>query len=370
MTLDLNNSDKLNGFRQELGRLGIRLLPPDINASFATFSVEHPAGGAPGAGGIRYALAGVKTVGEPAARALIEERRQGGPYRSLVDFARRLDPHHLNKRQLENLARAGAFASLEPNRRKVFAGAEAILRCAGASATEREGDQIGLFAASGLQEPPRLQLDEVADWPAMEQLSEELEAVGFYLSAHPLDAYAARLKRLKAVRFAELAASGRSGPAILAGTVIARKERTSGKGNKYAFVSLSDASSVYEVTVFSEVLAAVRDKLGAGCSLVLHVTAQIDGDAVRCTAQRIEPLEQAMERLADGLDIFIDAPAPLPPIRAALAEAPAGRGQIRLVAGLDPGREVELTLPVACRITAPLVARLRAIQGVRDVREA
>ena len=126
MTLDLANSDKLNGFRQELGRLGIRLLPPDVNASEAIFSVEH--GGSSGAptGGIRYALAGVKTVGEPAARAVVEERRRGGPYPSLADFARRLDPRHLNKRQLENLARAGAFDSLHANRRQVFDSVETI----------------------------------------------------------------------------------------------------------------------------------------------------------------------------------------------------------------------------------------------------
>ena len=304
MTLDLANSDKLNGFRQELGRLGIRLLPPDVNASEAIFSVEQ--GGSSGSGGIRYALAGVKTVGEPAARGVVEERRRGGPYPSLADFARRLDPRHLNKRQLENLARAGAFNSLHANRRQVFDSVETILRCAAAAGAERAGDQIGLFSASGLQQPSRLQLAEVQDWPPMERLSEELEAVGFYLSAHPLDTYGAKLKRLKSIRFADLLASGRSGPATLAGTVIAKKERTSGKGNRYAFVQLSDTSGVFEVTVFSELLASERDKLEPGCSLLLHVNAQFEGDSMRCVAQRIEALDQAMERLADGIEVFLE----------------------------------------------------------------
>ena len=369
MTLDLANSDKLNGFRQELGRLGIRLLPPDVNASEATFGVEHGGSSDAPTGGIRYALAGLKTVGEPAARAVVEERRRGGPYPSLADFARRLDPRHLNKRQLENLARAGAFDSLNTNRRQVFESAEAITRCAAAATAERASEQIGLFSGSTFQQPPRLHLAEVQDWPPMERLSEELEAVGFYLSAHPLDTYGAKLKRLKSIRFADLLASGRSGAATLAGTVVAKKERTSGKGNKYAFVQLSDTSGVFEVTVFSELLASERDKLEAGCSLLLHVNAQFEGDAVRCVAQRIEPLDQAMEHLADGIEVFLDSATPLADIRAALADAGPGRGQIKLVPWLDGAREVEIALPSAWRISAALVGRLRAIPGVRDVRE-
>jgi DNA polymerase III subunit alpha len=365
MTLDLANSDKLNGFRQELGRLGIRLLPPDVNASEAIFSVEH--GGS--TGGIRYALAGLKTVGEPAARAVVEERRRGGPYLSLTDFARRLDPRHLNKRQIENLARAGAFDSLHANRRQVFESAEAITRCAAAASAERASEQIGLFSGSTFQQPPRLHLAEVQDWPPMARLSEELEAVGFYLSAHPLDTYGAKLKRLKSIRFADLLASGRSGAATLAGTVVAKKERTSGKGNRYAFVQLSDTSGVFEVTVFSELLASERDKLEPGCSLLLHVNAQFEGDAVRCVAQGIESLDRAMERLADGIEVFLDSAGPLADIRAALADAGPGRGQIKLVPWLDGAREVEIALPGGCRISGALAGRLRSIPGVRDVRE-
>jgi DNA polymerase-3 subunit alpha len=203
----------------------------------------------------------------------------------------------------------------------------------------------------------------------MERLSEELEAVGFYLSAHPLDTYGAKLKRLKSIRFADLLASGRSGPATLTGTVISKKERTSGKGNKYAFVQLSDTSGVFEVTVFSELLASEQDKLEAGCSLLLHVNAQSEGDAVRCVAQKIETLDQALEHLTEGLGVFLDSVAPLADIRAALADAGPGRGQIKLIPWLDDGMEVEIALPSAWRISAALLDRLRAIPGIRDVRE-
>jgi DNA polymerase-3 subunit alpha len=121
--------------------------------------------------------------------------------------------------------------------------------------------------------------------------------------------------------------------------------------------------------VFSELLASERDKLEAGCSLLLHVNAQFEGDSIRCVAQRIEALDQAMQHLADGIDIFFDSAAPLAEIRAALADAGPGRGQIRLIPWLDDATEVEIALPSAWRITGALVGRLRAIPGVRDVRE-
>jgi len=364
MTLDLANSDKLAGFRQELNRLGIRLLPPDVSASLATFGVERGDGG-----GIRYALAGIKNVGEPAARAVVEARAEGGPFTSLADFAQRLDGRHLNKRQIENLARAGAFECLDRNRRRVFESVEAMLRCAGAAAGERDAGQIGLFGDAAWSQGPRLTLADVPDWPPMERLAEELGAVGFYLSAHPLDSYAAKLKRLKVVRWADLIASGRSGPATLAGTVISRKERTSAKGSKYAFVQLSDTTGVFEVTLFSEILAAERERLEPGSSLLLHVAAQVEGDSVRCVAQRLEPLERAVDKLVDGVEVFLDSAAPLPAIRTALAEAGPGRGQIRLVSWLGGGREAEVVLPQPRRVTGALIGRLRTIAGVRDVRE-
>ena len=366
MTLDLNNSDKLSGFRQELSRLGIRLLPPDVNASEATFCVER----AQGVGGIRYALTGIKTVGEPAARGVVEERHRGGPFRSLADFAGRVGARHLNKRQLENLARAGAFDSLDSNRRRVHDSVEAMLRLAAATGAAQNTDQIVLFGDAAFRQAPRLQLADVADWPPMLRLSEELEAVGFYLSAHPLDTWAAKLKRLKVTRWADLVASGRSGAVTLAGTVIGRKERTSAKGSKYAFVQLSDTSGVFEVTVFSEILAAERQRLEPGCSLLLYVNAQSDSEAVRCVVQRLEPLERAVDRLSDAIEICLDSAAPLPAIAAALAEAASGRGQVRLLAWLGGGDEAEIVLPQPRRLTSALVDRLRSIPGVRDVREA
>src|SRR4051812_39887942 len=139
MTLDLGNTDKLNHFRQELGRLGIALLPPDINRSDVEFAVEQDA--KTGQPAIRYALAAVKGVGAQAMRDIVSERAGRGPFKDLFDFARRLDAKSFNRRQFENLVKAGAFESLNPNRAQSFAAADLLLREASRTAEERQDGQ-------------------------------------------------------------------------------------------------------------------------------------------------------------------------------------------------------------------------------------
>src|SRR3546814_98702 len=149
MTYDMGNTDKLNVFRQELQRLGIALLPPDINRSEADFGVEVTGEG-PGDGtpAIRYALAALKNVGANAMAAVVAEREAKGRFKSLADFANRLDARLINKRQVENLACAGAFDSLCPNRAQVFHAAESIVRHASAAASELDSAQVSLFGGA------------------------------------------------------------------------------------------------------------------------------------------------------------------------------------------------------------------------------
>ncbi len=387
MTLDLGSSDKLNIYRQELNRRGIALLAPDINASTATFTVERAAGtveraagtveraagGEAGAGNgdgaIRYGLAAVKNVGAATIEAIVGERGRGGPFASIDDFVARVHDRHLNKRQLENLVRAGAFDRLNANRRQLFEAAEVLMRWANAAAEARASAQMGLFAGGGGHDRPKVPLPAVEDWSPIERLRQELDAVGFYLSAHPLDAYGARLKRLDVARFADVAAERRQGLVHLAGTVVGHSERTSGKGNRYAHLQLSDTSGVYEVTVFADVLAAAKDVLVVGNSLLLKVNVQQDGDSVRGVAQSIEALDEVVRRIPADIEIAIDSALPLPMIRRILDAHTGGRSRVRLVSWLDAGTEVEIGLPGRCRSDPGLALRLKALPGVRDVQE-
>jgi DNA polymerase-3 subunit alpha len=378
MTLDLGNTDKLNLYRQEIARLGFRLLPPDVNRSAATFTVETAANGERA---IRYALAAVRNVGAGAMDELVKERERGGPFRDIQDFARRLDTKVLNKRQLESLVAAGAFDSLESNRARVFQSIETMIRLAAAAAERRASGQVSLFGdepAGPVLPPP---VAAMKDWPVSERLQREFEAIGFYLSAHPLDAYAQVLERLGVVPSARLPLHvlGGGSRVRLAGTVTRKQERTSARGNRFAFVQLSDTSGTFEVTVFSELLAAAREALDAEAPLLIVADARVEGDAVRLTAQSIEPLDKASRHLAGNVRVVLEAGKAAEQALSELhsiieAHQGQGRSRVRLllpVPGAEPGsrREVEIGLRGRYALPPSAVARIREIEGVAAVDE-
>ncbi len=243
MTLDMGNVEKLNGYRRDLDKLGIELLAPDVNRSTAEFAVETtPAGKR----GVRYALAAIKGVGREAMLRLAEERNENGPYKDLFDFAERLDTRVLNKRLLESLVKAGAFDSINPNRAQTFATIEALIRHSQATHEAKGSNQNSLFGDDSQQR--RAPLAKMPDWAPMERLQNEFAAIGFYLSSHPLAVYEKSLQRLGVCRSADLVAMlsrGAPGRIKLAGTVIDRMERTSAKGNRFAFVQCSDQSGAF-----------------------------------------------------------------------------------------------------------------------------
>lgn len=372
MGLELANTDKLNVFRKEVARSGIGLLAPDINKSGANFRVEEH----DGVGAVRYALAAVKNVGKQAMEAVVAEREANGPFKSLLDFAQRLDPQHVNKRQLENLARCGVFDSLNPNRAQVCAAADLIMRHASLAADERDSHQSSLFGGIPA-ESSELQLPKVPPWREMEVLHQEFEAIGFYLSSHPLDNYGVTLDRLGVTRYADLEKrlNGEIKRVKLAGTVEGRQERTSSRGNKFAFVQLSDASGAFEATVFSEALSAHRDLLEPGQKVLLAIDAKLEEGQIRLTTQSVQRLDDAAAQSDVGLEIFLKAEAAKTPqvitdIHQHLAPAAQGRGRVCLHLLLeDQLREVDIDLPGGFKITPEIRAELADVAGVARLQE-
>ncbi len=365
MTYDMGNTDKLNGFRQELDRLAIPLLPPDINRSRADFSVERVDGGGLA---VRYALAALKNVGESAMRALVEERDRNGPFSDLLDVFRRLDTKLINRRQMENLIKAGVFDTLERRRGYVFRNVESLLRLAADAAERRDSNQFSMFDAAAA---PAVKLDPAPDWSPQEKLNQEFEAVGFYLSAHPLDAFAKSLKRLGVLRVADLPRhlqSGGKGRVRLAGSLLSKQERTSAKGSRYAFLQISDASGMYEVTCFSEVLAASRDLLEGGGALLLDVDARLEADQLRLTCQRIHSLDLEAARAAAGLRIHIRDETPIAELRALIDGERRGKNRIAIVSHLGT-REVEIGLKETIGLTPAFIGAVRSLAGIVDVEE-
>ena len=369
MSLAINNTDKLAALRQEANRLGIAVLPPDINRSLPDFSVEDQPddkGGAKPA--IRYALAAVKKVGVSAMQSLLAVRADQ-PFTDLADFAARIDPRQIGKMPIENLARAGAFDQLDPNRARLFAGAETILRRAQAQAEEKDSGQIGLFGATGKPEP--LRLPDIADWPQMERLGFEAEAIGFHLTAHPMDAYLPLLRRMGVVSSSQLETLAQRGASRvkLAGTVVACKERPTRTGSRMAWLRLSDQGGGAEVTLFSEVLSRCRDLTANGSTVLVTVDLRMEGESLRITAHDLVSLEQAAAGVGSRMRIWLERSEAVPHIRSILTLEKGGRGSVVLVPRTEDTQDVEITLPGTFNVTPRLAQALKLVPGVARIEE-
>lgn len=358
MSLDLGNTDKLGIFKQEAERLGIKVRPPCVNRSEALFGVAD--------GEILYALAAIKNVGLQGMEHIVEVRREGGPFRDLLDFARRINPRMVNKRALENLARAGAFDALNPNRAQVLAAVDMMLGTANAAIREQESQQGGLFGEDTGVASSGPQLPAAEPWMPMQRLTEEFNAVGFYLSGHPLDDYMADLRRADVVTYAELLKQTRTA-ARVAGTVTALQQRKSKKGNPFAFLSLSDPTGQFELVVFSEALSQYRHLMEPGNAIVIGVEIDRMGDEVKLRAQSVRSVDEAVKDTGAGLRIFIDDAAPLATVKSRLTEK--GKGLVSLVLMGEGGREVELRLKERYRVTPQIRGAIKSVPGVVDIRE-
>ncbi len=374
MNFELGDTDKLNLFRQELARNRIVLLPPDVNRSYPFFAVEAAKNGA----AIRYALSAVKGVGQAAMQSLVEAR-QGRAFKDLFNFAERVDPHMVNRKQLENLAAAGAFDSLNKNRAQVMAAVDMMLRFGQEKLAERQSGQQSMFAGETEARPPLPKIQQ--SWDDLTRLQHEFSALGFYMSAHPLDNYRGVLDKMGVVAVHKAGVTMR-GEALarlkIAGVVVSKQERTSKQGNKFAFVQLSDGSGAFEVTVFSELLAAKRDILESGQAVLMEVDAQTntqtrmgDGAAsdLRFIARQIEPLADAAARAARGIRIRIYEPSPVEEIQKLLAASPKGRAQVVLSLSLDGGEEAEVELAGAWSLSQATKSALRQIGVGLEVEE-
>lgn len=366
MTLDISSPERLSIFRQEAERLGITVAPPDINVSDALFT----AGKKPdGSDVIHYALSAVRNVGRVAMEHVVEVRNKGGRFTSLFDFARRVDAKYVNKRILENLVAAGAFDRLNANRAQSHAAIDMLLGEASLSSRERESSQVSLFGA--VEEQADRALPVVDQWTMPDRLSREFSAIGFYMSAHPLDEFKQTLQRLRCIPYAELAAEKRrvERAVTLAGSVIRRADRRTKDDKRMSHISFSDASGMFEAVAFQEVLIQGGQYLEPGRAVILSVSTRWDGDDLKLQLLSVQGLDEAAAQTGVGLRIFINEQKPLASI-AERVKGATGRGLISLVFPVENGeREVELELPGRFAVTPALRGALRIVSGVQEVEE-
>jgi DNA polymerase-3 subunit alpha len=357
MTLDKSNTDKLAEFRADAQRLGVKVAPPSVDESEVDFDVRYSPSGEPT---IIYALSAIKGVGAAQAAALVAARARR-KFASLTDLARRIDPRAVNKKALECLANAGAFDALEPERWIAFAAVEPMLALANRGAAERLAGQNALF---GETETAPLKVN-APPWNAADKLRREFEAVGFFLSGHPIEAYDSALRKLGARRWADFARAVRGGAttAKLAASVLDRSERRTKSGAKLGIIQLSDPSGQYEAIIFQEGLAQFRDLLEKGSDVLLTLQANVEGEDVRARIVHVESLTEAAAKHHKGLKIFLRDEAPLPSIAERLLGR--GEGEISLVVMLGAREgEVEVKLPGRYAVTGALAGALKAVSGV------
>jgi len=355
MTYDMGNTDKLNYYRQELALKKIPLLPPDMNASSVTFQVEGDA--------VRYALTAVKNVGAQAMEEVVRERKAHGPFKDIWDFARRLGGKVLHKRQMESLIQAGAFDSLNPCRKSLFDALEKVLIFNASVQNLKSQSKKSLFSQDITT--PQVQLSHQDDWPMAEKLKREYESIGFYLSSHPLKAYSGLLARHRVIPMKE--ASGFYEQTIsMAGVLIAVQERLSKKGQKFAFITLSDVTGDFEVALFAEVFLKYRNLLTPGTPLLLRATVKgVEQGALRLIGQSMELLEfQALEKDL-ALHITLHA-GDMKPLQAYLETLPSGSVPVYLHVPVPQGL-VEIKLQQGVPFTTELPLALESLSIVKSV---
>lgn len=361
MTLDMGNTDKINDFRRDAHRLGIKVEIPNINKSTNEFKVDDNV--------IVFALAAIKGVGEQAVIDIVAARPENG-FKDLSDFGHRLNPKSVNKRTLENLISAGAFDQMVPNRAQVLSSIEQIMGLANRQQEEKLSGQNDMFASLSGPEPVRLAA--IPDFEPAEKLAREHAAVGFYLSAHPLDEYQELLEKLNVKAWLTFEEDVRRGTTVgkIAGTIISKQERNTRTGNRMAILRLSDSSGQYEAVCFSEILAQHREKLEAGQSVIVIVAAENRPEGVNLRIQSVELLDQAASNFHGALSIFLRDRAPLIHLSTHLQRDKAGRGGSVSIFVLEneSGREVEVRLKERYVLSPKIAGALKAVPGVVDVR--
>ncbi|HEX8839030.1 MAG TPA: DNA polymerase III subunit alpha, partial [Sphingomicrobium sp.] len=365
MSFDVALTDKLSMFVEDMRRGGVEALPPDINASHAHFTVEN--------GAVRYALGALKGVGEKAMEALVQERETSGAFATLEDFAARVDPRLLNRRQLESLAGAGAFDGVNPNRPAVFGAAETILAHAATAHDQRTSGQAALFGGPSAEAAP-IRLPRDASWTLAQRMAAEREAFGFYFSAHPVDASRHLLAALRVKTFAEITetdiAEGARVNSTMAGLVEEARWRTSAKGRRYMMATLSDSSGQFIATAFDDdATSALEAAAKAGqCGLLsVELDRRAGDETPRVTIKRFQPLTDLAKRTRLQMTVRAADAAMAQRIAEELADPRGANGVLRFIVPIGGGGEATIVAGRDFILDAEVDARIERIAGEGSV---
>ncbi|WP_072090508.1 DNA polymerase III subunit alpha [Candidatus Pelagibacter communis] len=285
MTMDISNQNKLSEFYEELKRLNIEVVRPDINECFADFRTIDDK--------FYYALGGIKAVGFEAISNIVEERTLNGKFESIHDFISRVNPKDINKLQLEGLVKAGAFDKLNSNRQSLYESIPVMIAKSKNIFENKSTNQIDLFSEDEIVQDNILLKTE--DWKFEERLSKEFEAVGFFISDHPLNQFKEIYNDYKITDYSNFISNDDLKDSNIAATLLKVQERKTAKGNSYAVLKLTDLSSIFELFIFSDVLELNREILKEGSSLILTLFKNISNDENRLTRINVQKIASLKE---------------------------------------------------------------------------
>ena len=371
MCFDMHQSEKLAVFVDDMRRSGIALLGPDMNRSEAEFSVEQTDAGH----AVRYALAGIRNVGEKAMEAVVAEREANGPFASLHDLFQRMPPGAMNRRQLEGLTGSGAFDSLEPSRAKVLANADTLLAVAERAARERTSKQFTLLGGDGHAEPD-LRLVDAQPWTRAEQMAAERDNFGFYFASHPIEQYRAIASANGARSYASLMESRFAGgrqSAMMAALVEGVNRGRTKRGADFIRGDFSDSSGQFSAACFEESLVSDFQRWAEeGACVLLNVELDSPGpdEPPRITVRGARPLAEVTNSARMVLQVEVHTIDALHALRLALQPEEGGRGEViaRLVLPEEAdGESPTLRLGRDFKLDGDLVESLAAIDGLNDV---
>ena len=368
MCFDMHQSEKLAVYVDDLRRNGFELAGPDINKSEAEFGVERTEESY----AVRYALAGIRNVGEKAMDAIVAEREANGPFASLEDLFRRAPYGSMNRRQLEGLACAGAFDALEPNRAKVLASADVLLAAADEAERSRTSGQGGLFGGEDHAEPS-LRLADVEPWSRSEQMAKERENFGFYFASHPVQQYRAIASANGARSYASLMAQGVQGgraQAVMAAMVEGVSRGKTRKGSDFVRADFSDATGQFSAACFEESLVEPMLRWAAESTCVL-LTVELDApspdEPPRVTVRGARPLAEVKSAARMVLNLEVERTEALGELAMMLHSAPEETGEVRVRLRTGGGNDPLLRLGRTYHLDGEVAERLALIEGIANI---
>ncbi len=371
MCFDMHQSEKLALFVDDARRNGIVVAPPCVNASEAEFTVEQTDDGY----AVRYALAGIRNVGEKAMEALVDERAARGPFVSLKDLFERLPKGSMNSRQLEGLICAGALDALEEDRARLHANIDLLLAVADAASRERESGQAGLFGGEDAA-PEELRLKPAEPWTRPERMAQERENFGFYFSAHPVQQYWQVASANGARTYQSLMEGGGGGggsgrsQAVMAAMVEGARKGQTRKGGTFIRADFSDQTGQFSAACFEEGLVESFTKWAAESTCVL-LTVELDApnpdDPPRVTVRGARPLAEVHGAARMLLSLELHDAGALAELKALLVPGTPGNGEVLATLKTGAEREPLVRLGRDFKLDGNLAERLAEVAGIANV---